>query len=315
MARIDINAAFESKPEPLDFVLPGLLVGTVGALFSPGSTGKSFLLLEAAMGISCAVAGGDLLNIRPERTGRVVYIAAEDPVEVLTHRIHAMGTHLSDQARRAIAEALDLQCVVGKRMNIMLDQQLEWLLQHAMGARLILIDTLSRVHQLDENSAGDMGQLLGVLEYISTKTGAALIFAHHVSKGAARDGQGDQQHAARGSSVLTDNARWGAALARMSASEASGYSDDPESRRPIGDLEKNWFVRMSIPKANYSEPLTDRWFRRGNGGVLTPVELMKIESHQRAGGVTPLRGRKDHGYQKTLPRSAALGEGGSRDWE
>lgn len=313
MARIDIKSAFEREPVPLDFVIPGLLTGTVGALFSPGGTGKSFLLLEVAMGIACGVAGGDLLNLRPVQNGRVVYVAAEDPIPVLTRRIHAMGKRMSHQARQTIADALDLICVVGERLDIMSDKQLDWLVQQGNGARLIVIDTLSRVHRLDENSSCDMSRLLGALEYISTRTGAALIFAHHVSKGAARDGQGDQQHAARGSSVLIDNARWGAALTKMTTDESFTYSADPINHRPIGDADKGWFVRMSIPKNNYSEPLADRWFRREDGGVLMPVELLKIDGYT---SMPKMSGNhRSQSYKKAAGRSVALRAELSHDWE
>ena len=68
---IDLRAAFENEPPALDFIWPGFLAGTVGALVAPGATGKSFWALEAAMAIACSVAGGDLLRLSPAGTGRV----------------------------------------------------------------------------------------------------------------------------------------------------------------------------------------------------------------------------------------------------
>ncbi|MCF5935882.1 helicase RepA family protein, partial [Xanthomonas perforans] len=49
---IDVLAAFECEPPVLDFIWPGFLAGTVGALVAPGATGKSFWALEAAMSIA-----------------------------------------------------------------------------------------------------------------------------------------------------------------------------------------------------------------------------------------------------------------------
>lgn len=43
---LDIMAAFTNEPPELDFIWPGFLAGTVGALVAPGATGKSFLLLK-----------------------------------------------------------------------------------------------------------------------------------------------------------------------------------------------------------------------------------------------------------------------------
>lgn len=92
---IDLRAAFENEPPTLDFIWPGFLAGTVGALVAPGATGKSFWALEAAMAIACSVAGGDLLRLSPAGTGRVVYCAGEDPKVALVRRIHSIGQHLN----------------------------------------------------------------------------------------------------------------------------------------------------------------------------------------------------------------------------
>jgi hypothetical protein len=35
-------SVFQTEPPALDFVIPGFLSGTVGALYSPGGVGKSF---------------------------------------------------------------------------------------------------------------------------------------------------------------------------------------------------------------------------------------------------------------------------------
>jgi len=71
---IEICGSFEAYPPESDFIWPGFMAGTVGALVAPGATGKSFWALEAAMSIACSVAGGDLMGLHPERSGRVRYL-------------------------------------------------------------------------------------------------------------------------------------------------------------------------------------------------------------------------------------------------
>ncbi|WP_449757724.1 AAA family ATPase [Diaphorobacter aerolatus] len=66
---INVLAAFECEPPVLDFIWPGFLAGTVGALVAPGATGKSFWALEAAMSIACSVSGGDLVGLAPHTPG------------------------------------------------------------------------------------------------------------------------------------------------------------------------------------------------------------------------------------------------------
>jgi RecA-family ATPase len=280
---IDVLAAFECEPPVLDFIWPGFLAGTVGALVAPGATGKSFWALEAAMSIACSVAGGDLVGLAPARTGRVVYLAGEDPPAALVRRIHAIGQYLGSTARQAIAKNLMLESIMGKRWNIMDDAHLRHVIGYSAGARLIVLDTLSRIHALDENSNGNMAHLVAVLEHIAATTGASVLYLHHVSKGSAREGQTDQQQAARGASALIDNARWCGYVARMTEDEAKRLSDRSHGRQPIGNDRRGYFVRFGVSKQNYDATPIDRWYMRQAGGVLVPVDLYEIGRSEEKG--------------------------------
>lgn len=280
---IDILAAFEHEPPALDFIWPGFLAGTVGALVAPGATGKSFWALEAAMSIACSVAGGDLVELSPVHTGRVVYLAGEDPAPALVRRIHAIGQHFGDSARQSIAENLSLEPIMGKRLNIMDDAHLCRVIEYCKGARLVVLDTLSRIHALDENSNGQMAHLVAVLEHVAAATGASVLYLHHVSKGSAREGQTDQQQAARGASALIDNARWCGYVARMSEDESTRLSDRVYDQQPIGVERRGYFVRFGVSKQNYDTSPLDRWYMRQAGGVLVPVELVKVPNGKSKG--------------------------------
>jgi RecA-family ATPase len=274
---VDIMAAFTIEPPELDFIWPGFLAGTVGALVAPGATGKSFFALEAAMSIACSVAGGDLVGLTPAHTGRVVYLAGEDPQPALVRRVHAIGQHLNQSAREAIAENLMLEPIMGKRLNVMDEAHLRRVIEYSAGARLIVLDTLSRIHSLDENSNGDMAHLVSVLEHNAATTGAAVLYLHHVNKGSARDGQTDQQQAARGASALIDNARWCGYVAKMTEQEAERMSDRSFDRSPIGNDRRGLFVRFGVSKQNYDATPLDRWYQRHTGGVLLPVQLVETK--------------------------------------
>lgn len=52
---LNIMEAFEAKPQPIDYVLPNLAIGTIGAIVSPGGAGKSMLALQLAVQITCGV--------------------------------------------------------------------------------------------------------------------------------------------------------------------------------------------------------------------------------------------------------------------
>lgn len=271
---IDLMWAFENEPPPLDFIWPGFLAGTVGALVAPGATGKSYWALEAAMCVACSVDGGDILELHPFKTGRVIYLAGEDPEPVLLQRAHAIGKHLSPAARVSIAENLMLESIMGKGLNIMDQRHMQRILELCHGARLIVIDTLSRVHHLDENSNGDMAQLVSRLEQVAYLTGASVLYLHHVNKSSARDGQTGQQQAARGASALIDNARWCGFVEKMSEEKAGLLSDRHFDRSPIGDDRRKYFLRFGTSKINYGEEQDDRWCERQTKGVLIPVDLV-----------------------------------------
>ena len=275
--RVDMLQALTTDPRPLDFIWPGFLAGTVGTLFAPGATSKSFWALQSALAVTTGI---DTVGIKPGGTGRVVYLAAEDPTIILQHRLRAiyLGKGLSADDAHTAQERIDLLSVVGKGLDIGDDEQREGLIEYCVGARLIIVDTISRVHHMDENSNGEMSQLLMMLEMIAGQTGAAILFLHHIAKAMGRAGDGADQHAARGASALTDNARMGSALSRMTAREAEQMIDrDLGSVEPIGPDDKARYVRMSIPKNNYAAPIADRWYRRDAGGVLTPVDLTDAE--------------------------------------
>ncbi len=282
---INIMEAFTKEPPELDFIWPGFLAGTVGALVAPGATGKSFWALEATMAVACSVAGGDLLGLKPKYTGRVVYFSAEEPEPVLIRRIHATGEHLNQESREAIADHLILEPILGRRLNIMDERHLARVIEFCADTRLIVLDTLSRIHHLDENDNGQMAQLISTLEYIATTTGASILYLHHVNKGSAKDGQTDQQQAARGASSLIDNARWCGFVARMTEKEAEHLSDRPYDKKPIGSERRKFFLRFGVSKQNYDEPQDDRWYVRVEGGVLLPVDLCAAVKEQKKGGL------------------------------
>lgn len=276
---LDLMAAFNNKPAALDFIWPGFLAGTVGALIAPGATGKSFWALQAAMSISCEVPGGDLIALSPKQTGRVAYFAGEDPENVLLHRVHDIGQHLNSAAQVSIAEHLILESTMGECLDIMDDHKLERMIDDYAGYRLIIFDTLSRIHRLDENNNSEMAQVVSNLERLAVRTGASILYLHHVNKSSVREGQTGQQQAGRGASALVDNPRWCGYFAKMSQQESEQLTDRHFERSPIEERRKQ-FMRFGVSKQNYGEDLPDRWYQRHDGGVLLPVELSETKKSE-----------------------------------
>lgn len=277
---IDILSAFTQDPPELQFVLPGLLRGTVGALVAPGASGKSFLALEIAASIAATPCNDGLFDgfgINPKSRGGVLYLALEDPAVVLQRRLHSMGQHIPPQHKTAMAINLSIEPMLGLGLDLMRDNHLDWITQQATSRQLVVIDTLSRAHQLDENSNGDMSLLLRRLEAVGAQSGAAILFIHHISKSASRDAQGADQFAARGASVLVENARYVAYLSKMTEKEAEKWTCRSDGQPLHSDM-ASMYVRWGVSKQNYDITPHDKWFKRSDGGVLLPADLKQARA-------------------------------------
>lgn len=283
---LDVSAAFSAPPPPLDFVLPGLKSGTVGSVVAAGATGKTLLALQLATLVS---GGIDTLGLAGQEWrptgGRVLYLSAEDPADVLATRLHAIGAALDDTARAAVHANLFVAPLIGCGADLGSSHWQQWIMRVATGARLAIFDTMRRFHTKDENDGGAMAGVLAVLERLCLQAGTTVLFLHHTNKTGALNGSEEQQ-ASRGSSVLTDNVRWQANMAVMTVQQAKSAC--------IRDDERKRYVRLSFPKINYAAPIADRWFQRGAGGVLRPVELDIAPSAAPAAAV-----RRGAGQQRT----------------
>lgn len=258
--RVPISSFFD-QPPAFDFVLPGMPVGTVGSLISPGGAGKSMFALQVAT----AIAGApDSLELGL-KTGKVVYLPAEDPKLAIWHRMHAMSKAWDADAKAEVTKNLHIYPLIGREPDLLSEDWFEWFEEQTKGCRVLFLDTLRRFHLLDENSSGDMSKIIGRMEAIAWKNGCCVIFLHHSSKAAATGGQGDAQQASRGSTVLVDNTKWQAYMSSMSKEEAKTMK--------IAEAERGFYVRFGIPKLNFDSPFRERWFRRGEGGVLAPMEF------------------------------------------
>lgn len=251
---------------PIDFILPGFKRGSVGCIASAGGTGKSFWALEVAMGICSARANQALLNLDIKTHGKAVLLSAEDDRETLLHRCQAIWAHLDPATRQEIDENLRLGPVVGMLADIVDPKWQETTIHAGVGARLIIIDTLSRWNSLNELDNSDMARIISIFEMIAVKTGASVLFLHHTAKGMAREGRQDEQQAARGASALIDNSRWVAWLQGMSKEEAEDFSVQDRSK----------FVRYGTSKVNYGPKCEGLWLERKEEGVLVPADPWRL---------------------------------------
>jgi RecA-family ATPase len=302
-AWLDIRNAFTTPPEDLDYVLPGHLAGSVGAIIAPGAVGKSMLSIQTC---STLAGGPDTLGLcdwhpdwRPQ-IGRVVYLSAEDPMVVMKNRLYALGKvktfdgrgeMMTDEHLDRLAENLFIAPLVGKMTDLMSPDWRDWILRVTQGARMVVIDTLRRFHRLDENDGGAMAGLLAFMEMVCLENGCSILFLHHTNKAG-----GGEQQASRGSSVLTDNVRYQANLVTMTPEEAIAANVQPELRR--------MYVKIGFPKVNYTAPMPSQWMQRTTGGILAPATHLMHLKEKHAGNDRTTERR---------PRQADKRKGGDHD--
>lgn len=144
--------AFNNTPQKPDFVLPGLVAGTVGLLTSPGGTGKSIWITEAAMSVASESVNKVLLDLPISNHGPAVILNIEDPKDMITTRLHQMGAFLSEGSRDSLLSSFFIKSMYGSGFNILNQADQDWLLKFLIEkhARLCVIDTLSRCHTADE---------------------------------------------------------------------------------------------------------------------------------------------------------------------
>lgn len=305
-------------PKDIDFVFPGLPLGSVGMIAAPGSTGKSFLLLSLAVSVATGTSifpGWALNHAQANKPAKVLMFFGEDPPDILHNRLYALlqSPWVQASSRRAalIKDNLEVRSMVGRptalternrarewmRSDIAKEIS-EYMLEHT--PRLVCIDPLRQFHTMDENDSGDMTQLIQNLQTMAHDAQSTLIFNHHTNKNATTSGQGDIQQAARGSSALTDNVRWQANMMTMSEEEALACG--------MESFERKQYVRMALSKANYTSSLHDIWFKREEGGILFPTDDVLIPPQPLSGGK-----RTSKTKNKTAPTPSKSSEGSYQD--
>jgi RecA-family ATPase len=182
MKRITFLEAAE--PPHFDFVLPGMLAGTVGMIVGRGAVGKSFLALHigisVALGKPACTGMGDALWPAPA-SGPVAIVMGEDIPDVVHYRLHELRAALSPDDLAQIDEELDVQSWTDEQDDLrVIQRQPGGLIGHgpfyhklralAEGRRLVILDPLAFLHDCDENDNGDMTKLMRALGGIARAT-------------------------------------------------------------------------------------------------------------------------------------------------
>ena len=150
-----------------DLLYPGtyLFVG-------PPKIGKSFLMSQ----IAYHVATGTPLWEHPVQKGIVLYLALEDDYSRLQNRLSMMFGETGSDAL--------LMTIQSRTLGQGLMQQLEDFVAAKLDTRLIIIDTLQRIRQGQEErcSYGSDYEVITQIKTFTDKTGICVLLVHHTRK-------------------------------------------------------------------------------------------------------------------------------------
>lgn len=213
---------------PPGWVVPGIVPDGLTVLAGKRKIGKSWLVGQMA----CAAAAGVPFLDAEMGAGDVLYLALEDPLRRLAHRLPAPPTPEA-------GERLTLQRVAPRLDQGLVDQLDKWRL--GCGApKLVIVDTLGLVRPPRngggssdggyEDSYADIRQLKGWAD----ETGVAVIVIHHARKGRDDDTEdGDPLDLVLGSSGIVSAADTILVLQRGHEAEKGSLRG---TGRDVGDI-------------------------------------------------------------------------------
>ena len=239
-------------------LIPGLAKGETCILSAPGGIGKSFFLLEAAVGF----AGGRPTVFSPtgtEKPMKTLYVGFQDNEIRLHNRLTRIRRAFPAAARAAIAEGtLEVSFYKGPRPALVVQgevqpQAVDELRRLCTGREILIIDPLSKIHFCNENDNLQMDLLTDVLCTVAEETGCAIFLSHHSGKGEVVDSDGKKKRGlnSRGASSVIDGVRLGLYL----------VPEEPE-KRGVGRLSLRW------PKVNNGERPDPIEYRHWYGLIL-----------------------------------------------
>lgn len=170
------NLYDEVYPPKLPIVENFLYSGTYLFVGAP-KVGKSFFMAQLAYHIS---KGIDLWNYKVNK-GTVLYLALEDDYARLQHRLYTMFGECENDNLYLATQSHGL--------NDGLDKQLEYFMGKYIDTKLIIIDTLQKIREIngDRFSYASDYDIVTRLKQFSDRNNICLLLVHHTRKQQADD--------------------------------------------------------------------------------------------------------------------------------
>jgi len=246
----------DHDPPAPRWLIPGVIPAAVPVVMaSKGGVGKSFLSLQACIALA---TGKPFLSCERQPPMGAVYFGLEDDRDTFHRRVRSIVNHYKDcqdwtpEDDQALRENFAAPFINWKAKGATaflptlapeLAKVLQTMTEHGVRPGVVIIDTLARVSEGDENTVQALRPVLNALNLI-LEYGWSPLVLHHVAKG--QDGaRGDAKKKplladrmstewVRGSSAIVDNFRCVLQLTLINPDEAAGAGLDEDKARMGG---------------------------------------------------------------------------------
>ena len=285
--RFNAPIPFGDAPE-LRFIIQDFLpLGVLGMVVATGGSGKTMLLTQMAYAVA---SGRDFWGMKTGEQRTVLYIFAEETNAEIHRRLDKIREWNLDESdcdnlHRLCGYGLDLKFKMEGKNNFI--DQLEKYISRFRPS-LVILDPAAQFNCAEnENDSVQSNIFIRMLRKL-TEYGSTIIIAHHTSKFGSNQ---SDQHSSRGSSALTDGARWVLNL--------TGYDSLKNWKNDLGEVDGDniWqYKKAEITKVNNFMPLAKTIHLKNAGsGVLDtgPDEEFKLTEAGRNG-----QNRNNDGVQR-----------------
>jgi AAA domain len=167
-------------PRPVEIIADLLSIAEKALLGGASKTNKTWMALDLALCVAAGIPWLDRVCMRCE----VLYVNFEVLAPYFQERLARVASArgikdlTNEQLRIVNARGL---AISGEDLGAPLQKHLDDI---KFSPKLIVLDPLYKMSSgLDENSAGDMAQVMKAIEDIAARYGAAVVIVHHFSKG------------------------------------------------------------------------------------------------------------------------------------
>jgi len=169
--------AAQSMEVPPEIIQGVLHRGSKFVLGGGSKSNKTWVLLDMALSVS----HGETWLGFPTRKGRVLFVNLEIPRGFFAKRLREISARRGIRIEADQLHTLTLRghCASYRTLLPEIERKCQ-----GRGFDLIILDPIYKLYGgTDENSAGEVAELLQGVEHLAVKTGAAVAFAAHFSKG------------------------------------------------------------------------------------------------------------------------------------